>query len=134
MKLLTFLARRFIAGESVDDAIKAVKQLNGTGMSATLDILGENVSSQEMAIRTADKYIAVLQSIKDTGIDSNISIKLTQMGMDISDQFCYDNFCGSNFADAAGGASGRWAELYRCDVYFDQCNMCDRAGGAGYGR
>jgi proline dehydrogenase len=60
-------------------------------MSATLDILGENVSSQEMAIRTADSYIEILQTISDTGIDSNISLKLTQMGLDISDQFCYDN-------------------------------------------
>lgn len=91
MRLLTFMARRFIAGDTVDQAITAVKQLNDSGMSATLDILGENVSSQEMAIRTADNYINLLQTITDTGIGSNISIKLTQMGLDITDQFCYDN-------------------------------------------
>ncbi len=91
MRILAFLARRFIAGETVDDAIAAVKQLNSSGMSVTLDILGENVTSQEMAIRTADSYIEMLQTIVDTGINSNISIKLTQMGLDISDQFCFDN-------------------------------------------
>lgn len=91
MRLLTFMARRFIAGDTVDQAIAAVKQLNDSGMSATLDILGENVSSQEMAIRTADNYINLLQTIADTGIDSNISLKLTQMGLDITDQFCFDN-------------------------------------------
>jgi len=91
VRLLTFMARRFIAGDTVDQAITAVKQLNDSGMSATLDILGENVSSQEMAIRTADNYINLLQTITDTGIGSNISIKLTQMGLDITDQFCYDN-------------------------------------------
>ena len=91
MGLLTFLAQRFIAGETVESAVKAVTTLNGMGMSATLDILGENAKSQEQAIKTADKYIAILQTINDTGIDSNISIKLTQMGLDISDQFCFDN-------------------------------------------
>jgi len=91
VRFLTFMARRFIAGDTVDQAIEAVKQLNDSAMSATLDILGENVSSQEMAIRTADNYINLLQTIADTGIDSNISIKLTQMGLDITDQFCFDN-------------------------------------------
>ena len=91
MGLLTFLAKRFIAGETAASAIAAVRQLNTAGMSATLDILGENVKSQAMAVKTADNYIAILQTIADAGIDSNISIKLTQMGLDISDQFCFDN-------------------------------------------
>jgi len=91
VRLLTFLARRFIAGDTVENAISAVKNLNASGMTATLDILGENVKNQEQAIRTADSYISVLQTIADTGINSNISIKLTQMGLDISDQFCFDN-------------------------------------------
>jgi proline dehydrogenase len=91
VRFLTFMARRFVAGDTADQAMAAVKQLNDSGMSATLDILGENVSSQEMAIRTADKYIDLLQMISDSGIDSNISIKLTQMGLDITDQFCFDN-------------------------------------------
>lgn len=91
MRFLTFLARRFIAGDTVDDAITAVKNLNSDGMSATLDILGENVKNQQQSIVTADNYINMLQVIKDNAIDSNISIKLTQMGLDISDQFCYDN-------------------------------------------
>jgi proline dehydrogenase len=91
MRILTFLAKRFIAGETAESAIWAVKSLNSLGMTATLDILGENVKSQEQAVRTADNYINMLQTIADTGIDSNISIKLTQMGLDISDQFCFDN-------------------------------------------
>ena len=60
-------------------------------MSATLDILGENVKNQQMAIKTADSYIQLLQTISETAVDSHISIKLTQMGLDISDQFCFDN-------------------------------------------
>ena len=60
MGLLTFLARRFIAGETVASAIAAVRQLNTAGMSATLDILGENVKSQAMAVRTAETQQAIL--------------------------------------------------------------------------
>lgn len=91
MLILTFMARRFVAGETVDAAVKAVKQLNGAGMSASLDILGENVKNQEMAIRTADSYINMLQTISDSALNCNISVKLTQMGLDISDDFCFDN-------------------------------------------
>ena len=91
MRILTFMARRFVAGETVSEAVKAVKQLNGAGMSASLDILGENVKNQEMAIRTADSYINMLQTISDSALNCNISVKLTQMGLDISDDFCFDN-------------------------------------------
>ena len=91
MSFLTFFARRFITGETVESAIEAVKKLNASGMSVTLDILGENVTNQEKATRTAGNYINLLQVITKTKIDSNISIKLTQMGLDISDDFCYEN-------------------------------------------
>jgi len=91
VSFLTFFARRFITGETVESAIEAVKKLNASGMSVTLDILGENVTNQEKATRTADNYINLLQVITKTKIDSNISIKLTQMGLDISDDFCYEN-------------------------------------------
>lgn len=131
MRLLTFLARRFVAGETVESAVAAVRELNAAGMSATLDILGENVKSQEQASRTADKYIDLLQMIHDTGIDSNVSIKLTQMGLDISDQFCFDNVTrilekaaelnifvrvdmeGSAYTDRTLNLVYRWHERYQ---------------------
>jgi len=130
VRLLTFLARRFIAGDTIENAILAVKNLNASGMTATLDILGENVKNQEQAIRTADSYISVLQTISDTGIGSNISIKLTQMGLDISDQFCFDNVSrildkaeslnifvridmeGSNYTERTLQLVYRWHEKY----------------------
>lgn len=93
MSFLTFFARRFITGETVESAIDAVKKLNASGMSVTLDILGENVTNQEKAIRMANNYIELLQAIAKTKINSHISIKLTQVGLDISDDFCYDNVC-----------------------------------------
>ena len=91
MGILTFFAKRFIAGETKQEAVEAVKKLNGMGMRTTLDILGENVSSEQMAVDLADRYIDILKTIETTNIDANVSLKLTQMGLDISDDFCYEN-------------------------------------------
>ena len=89
--ILTFFARRFIAGETKEEAVSAVRKLNGIGIKATLDILGENVSSKKMAEDLADRYIDLLETIDSTEVIANVSLKLTQMGLDISDDFCYDN-------------------------------------------
>jgi proline dehydrogenase len=91
VSILTIFAKRFITGETIESAIGAVKILNANKMTATLDILGENVTNKEMAIKTADSYLEILEAIAKNGIDSNISLKLTQMGLDISDDFCYEN-------------------------------------------
>jgi len=89
--LLTFLAKRFIAGEEKEDAVRAVRELNSMGMRTSLDILGENVTSEKMARDLADTYIDVLETIDHENITANVSVKLTQMGLDISDDFCFDN-------------------------------------------
>jgi len=86
-----FLAKRFVAGVDVDSAIRAVKELNSRGIAATLDILGENVTNHEQAIQAADEYVHLLERIGEAGINSNVSLKLTHMGLDISDEFCYEN-------------------------------------------
>jgi len=91
MSILTFLARRFIAGEKIEDAVRVIKNLNQNGMTATLDILGENVKSEQEATRKADNYIQALEMIDREKLNSHASLKLTQMGMDVSDGFCYDN-------------------------------------------
>lgn len=91
MGILTFLARRFIAGETKQEAVGAVRRLNGLGMKTSLDILGENVTSREMATDLADLYIDVLKTIASENIMANVSVKLTQMGLDIDDDFCYEN-------------------------------------------
>ena len=91
MSLLTIFAKRFIAGESKENAVKAVRDLNALGMRTSLDILGENVTSEQMAKDLADKYIDVLETIDHENINANVSVKLTQMGLDISDDFCFEN-------------------------------------------
>ena len=86
-----FLARRFVAGESIDSAIAAVRALNSAGMSATLDFLGEDVFERDAAIRTRDVYLEMLDAIRASGIDSNVSVKLTAIGLLIDEDFATDN-------------------------------------------
>jgi proline dehydrogenase len=85
------MARRFVAGETLADAIDAIRASNAAGMLATLDFLGEHVTNQAEASANADEYIRALQAIQDAGVESNISIKLTAMGLAMDDEFCYQN-------------------------------------------
>lgn len=85
------LVERFVSGETLDDAINAVKKLNQENIIASLDHLGENVENEEEAKKSADVYIEILERINKEKIDSNVSIKLTQMGLDIGEEFCYKN-------------------------------------------
>ncbi len=85
------MARRFVAGETLADAIEAIRATNGAGLLATLDYLGEHVYNQAEASVNADEYIRALQAIQQTGVDANISIKLTAMGLAVDDEFCYHN-------------------------------------------
>jgi len=77
------LARRFVAGETLDDALTAIRSVNAEGMTATLDELGENVRSYQEAGRTADSYCRALSTMAGEQLDSNLSIKLTQLGLDL---------------------------------------------------
>lgn len=84
-------AARFVAGETSAEALAVVGQLNARGINATLDHLGESVTSEADARRAADDYVALLGRIGDTGARANVSIKLTQMGLDLSEAFCLRN-------------------------------------------
>jgi proline dehydrogenase len=86
-------ALRFVAGETPDQAIRAVSALNAKGIRASLDHLGENVTRPHEAVAAADSYIDILNLIASTGVDSNVSLKLTQMGLDIDEELCLDNVC-----------------------------------------
>jgi proline dehydrogenase len=85
------MAMRFVAGETLDEAVEAVRGLNRQGMLATLDHLGENVATREEAVTAADEYLIALDALDESGVNSNVSLKLTQMGLDLGDDFCYDN-------------------------------------------
>lgn len=91
MKLPFVLAKRFVAGESFEEAVPKVEQLNAKDIKITLDLLGENVEDRETADETVESYIDLLKSINEAGLDSTISIKLTMMGLDIDHAYCKEN-------------------------------------------
>jgi proline dehydrogenase len=80
-KKFYFLARRFVAGETIAGALEVVRALNAEGMSATLDFLGEDVLTRDGALRTRDTYFEMLDAIGESGVASNVSVKLTAMGL-----------------------------------------------------
>ncbi|MBD0378888.1 proline dehydrogenase family protein [Paenibacillus sedimenti] len=88
---LRFGAARFVAGETIKQSIDAVRQLNQDGRVATLDHLGEFVFSEEEAIQSADMCIQTLDAIASSGVQSNLSLKMTSLGLDISRELCMKN-------------------------------------------
>jgi proline dehydrogenase len=99
------MARRFVAGETLDEAIAATRNCNNAGMLASLDYLGENVSTTADAQRARDAYLEIFDRIAQEKLYANVSCKLTQLGLDLSPEFCeglvlsvveraagYDNF------------------------------------------
>jgi proline dehydrogenase len=90
-RLTRNVSRRFVAGEALTDALQAVRDLNTQGIQAALDFLGENVSSAEEAQEATGNYIAALDMVKNTGVDANLSVKLTALGLDVSQELCECN-------------------------------------------
>jgi proline dehydrogenase len=86
-----FLAKRFVAGEDTTTAIDAVRTLNAQGMTATLDFLGEDVFEREAALAARDATLKTLDALGSTGVQSNISLKLTAMGLHLDEDFALDN-------------------------------------------
>lgn len=96
-------ARRFIAGETVAEAIDAVADLPGKGLGLTLDYLGESVASAVAAAAAATDYVGIIDQIVASGIERNISLKLTQLGLDVDRATAVDNMRRIlEPADAAG--------------------------------
>lgn len=85
------MAFRFVAGEMLDQAIQVIHQLNDRGLLVTFDHLGENVESREDAEIATRTYLDIFDRIDQTGVDANVSVKLTHLGLDQGDDFCYAN-------------------------------------------
>jgi proline dehydrogenase len=84
------VARRFVAGETLDDAVEAAREVNRRLQLASLDLLGENVSDEAGARRAADGYQAIFDRIAAEHLDANVSLKLTQLGLDLSEDLCLE--------------------------------------------
>ena len=83
-------SKRYIAGTHMDDASRITKTLNDMGMCATMDLLGEDTTKNEDAEYARDKYLEMLDTIHEAGLDSGVSVKLTQMGLKLDRTYCYD--------------------------------------------
>ena len=87
-RLAQQFARRFVAGETIDEALAVVRELNAKGITASLDLLGESVHNDAEARAARDEYLRILDRIRESRVDANVSVKLTAMGLDIDHELC----------------------------------------------
>jgi proline dehydrogenase len=87
-RLAQQFARRFVAGETVAEALAVVRELNAKGITASLDLLGESVHNDAEARAARDEYLRILDRIRESKVDANVSVKLTAMGLDIDHELC----------------------------------------------
>jgi len=85
------ISSRYVAGERLDDALRVIRELNAQGATATLDVLGEFVEREEDAVSAAGDYIEALEAIDREKLDSNVSVKLTHLGLLLDRDFCFEN-------------------------------------------
>ena len=84
-------ASRFVAGETIDEAVRAARELAQRGITASLDLLGESVTVEAEAVAARDQYLLMLDRMAVAQEEVNVSVKLTQMGLDIDEDLCYVN-------------------------------------------
>ncbi|MGQ0714974.1 MAG: proline dehydrogenase family protein [Gemmatimonadaceae bacterium] len=87
-RLAKRFAQRFVAGETLDEALRAIEPLNRKGITASLDLLGESVHAEREAHSAAREVLQMLDRIHERRLNSNVSLKLTQMGLDLSEELC----------------------------------------------
>ena len=90
-KIAWQVASRFVAGETMEDAVRVIGELNEKGIVTTLDHLGEHTTTTEEATHSTDEILDMLDKLEQAGVKSNVSIKLTQIGMGLDDTVCRQN-------------------------------------------
>jgi proline dehydrogenase len=103
-------ARRFIAGETMEETVEPVRDLNRRGMTVTLDYLGENVRAAEEATQSVEYYRRLFSFISDNRLDANVSLKLTQLGLDIDAELAFGHM------RAILDAASRYDQFVRIDM------------------
>lgn len=101
--IVGYVANRYIAGETFDEASRVVRDLNVNKLMATIDLLGEDVTRQDEAIAAREACKRVLNAIDHEQLDSNLSVKLTQLGLKLDKRFCADNLVEILEVASAGG-------------------------------
>ncbi|HPC82723.1 MAG TPA: proline dehydrogenase family protein [Thermoanaerobaculaceae bacterium] len=102
--VIRFFARRYVAGTTVDQAVTTVLRLRAQGCRTTLDILGESVTQPAQAEAARDEYLKLLDAIREEGLEPNVSLKPTQLGLAIDERFCCDNV--ARIVEKAAGLGG----------------------------
>jgi len=97
-------ASRFVAGETIESGVVAARELAARGITASLDFLGESVKEEREAVAARDQYLRMLDSMAVAGVEVNVSVKLTQMGLDIDEDLCAANL--TQILEKAGAAGG----------------------------
>jgi len=90
-KIVRRFANKYIAGDKLSDAVDLAKKMNDKGIMCTMDVLGENISTKEEAVFSTKECIEVLEAMDKNKLDSNLSVKLTQLGLKLDLDFCLKN-------------------------------------------
>ncbi len=85
------MTTRFVAGETLEETVEAIRELNAHGCTASFDHLNEGVTKESATLEEVREYLRILAAIDSSGIESNVSIKLTQFGLDIDPELTYRN-------------------------------------------
>ena len=109
------VASRYVAGETLEDAVKTVQDLNRSGAVATMDVLGEEVSQKEKARDAVAEYVRLFETIDSRSLDSNVSIKPTLLGLKIDEQFCQENI------EEIAATAKRFGNFVRIDMEDHTC-------------
>jgi proline dehydrogenase len=115
MALLTYLAKRFVAGETASDAVEAVQKMNARGISGIVDFLGEHVSNAEEASDAVTEYLHLLDTLHASGVKAAISLKASQMGILVSSDVCLANLL-TIAQHAASKNIGVWIDMEGSDL------------------
>src|SRR5574341_408012 len=134
MSLLTRFARQWIAGETLDDAVKQARKKNGTGIGAIINFLGEHVKDKAEADKNIEENLRILQAIDEAKLNAALSIKLTQLGLEIDKTLCLSNV-EKIVASAAGKNIFVWIDMENSpytqdtvDIYLDVLKKYSNAG------
>jgi proline dehydrogenase len=84
-------ASRFVAGETIESGVAAARELSHRGITGSLDLLGESVTAEVEAAAARDQYLTMLDRMAESGVEVNVSVKLTQMGLDVGEEICHAN-------------------------------------------
>jgi proline dehydrogenase len=108
--LVKRFAERYIAGPELEDACRVVDDLNARGRMATIDVLGEEISTPEEALALEEEYVRVFDTIRERGLDSNVSVKPTGLGLKLDRRLCAEHLA------AIVGCAGRHSSFVRIDM------------------